>query len=233
MEVLPVGQARAATGAADRLSTIYFYVGLECGANEGEEPCPGLGRKNARLDVVNSGSNPRRSLLVRGAHPQLGGFELEASVVLTRDAVESSKEVADDVTMAFMGRSKLPVVDIKRHVERLHDAHRRVRRKAGKREEPVRGPFVLPDEVDAGSNVVLVQVRMTFYCGAPVRCADRLDIARDGHIGWRDSCKCDSLLPREERTILWVTWKRIKHSRRGGTQDGARQDAVVPDIVHA
>lgn len=83
---------------------------------------------------------------------------MEAAVVSTRDRGGSSSEGEYDVTVAFMGKRDTPIVDIKQEVEKLHNAHRRVSRRAGKNERVDKGPFVLPNKADAGSNMVLVQV---------------------------------------------------------------------------
>lgn len=163
IEVLPIGTAAAGSGGSPRPSTIYFYIGLDCGdaITEDEESCLEAGEKSgAALVVVDSESSPRRSLLVRGAHhPRHGGFEMEAAVASTRDSGGLSSEGDGDLTFAFMGKRDAPIVDIKQEVERLHEAHRRTSRRAKKEEGFETGPFVLPNKVDVGSNVVLVQVR--------------------------------------------------------------------------
>lgn len=156
MEVLPVGTASSPSVANPRVSTVYFYVGLDCG--DADARCSAIDGENDGLAVIDPGLEPRRSLLIRGTHPQLGGFELEARAVSAGSTPGARAE--GDVKVSFVGKAGVPVVDVRRYVEGLHTAHRRVRRKGGQAEEAsvARKPFVLPDEVDAGSDVVLVQV---------------------------------------------------------------------------
>lgn len=136
-----------------------------------EGPCPEAGEGNgAALVVVDSDPTPRRSLLVRGSHPQLGGFEMEAGVVSMRDSGRLSSKGEDHVTVAFMGKRDTPIVDIKQEVEKLHKTHTRKNRRAGKDESSNKGPFVLPDTADAGSNVVLVQVKGCYYTTVGFSC---------------------------------------------------------------
>lgn len=162
VEVFPKGSATAGPGSPPRPSTIYFYIGLDCSAaadDENEGSCLEVGGDgDAGLVVVDSHPSPRRSLLVRGAHPQHGGFEMEAAVASVRDRGELGSEGEEDVTVAFVGRRDSPIVNIKQEVEKLHKAHGRSARKAGKTERLEEGPFVLPNEADAGSKMVLVQV---------------------------------------------------------------------------
>lgn len=135
--------------ARERFSTIYFYVGLDCvNADDGEKLCLGGGREAGGLVVVDSELKPRRSLLVRGADPQVGGFELEASVA----------SMDDEGTVAFAGKDDVTLVDVKHHLEELHKTHRRPRRKDGDNAATVRGAFRLPDTVETGSKIVLLQV---------------------------------------------------------------------------
>lgn len=144
-----------------RPSSIYFYIGLDCSAAiEDEGPCSEAGGNNgAALVVVDSDLTPRRSLLVKGSHPQLGGFEMEAGVASMQDGGELSSNGENDVTVAFMGKTNTPIVDIKQEVEKLHKKHGRASRRAGKDEGAKEGPFVLPNTFDDGSNLVLVQVK--------------------------------------------------------------------------
>lgn len=161
VEVFPTGAEKRAPGSPARSSTLYFYVGLEhltADKNGGQE--------SGGLVVVDSDSKPRRSLLVRGVHPQLGGFEVAATVGPTRGTSEtgsSDEEQEGEVaTVNFLGKQNVRIGGVKDEVERLHAAHRRARRKGDQRETvvPVVLPFLLPDEVEAGSNVVLVQVQI-------------------------------------------------------------------------
>lgn len=64
------------------------------------------------------------------------------------------------MTFAFVGNRGAPIADIKQEVEKMHEAHRRTsRRPKGKLNEGFEPrPFVLPNEADVGSNVVLIQV---------------------------------------------------------------------------
>lgn len=146
-----------------RPTSIYFYIGLDCSAaaigNEG--PCAEAGGDT--FVVVGSDSTPRHSLLVRGSHPQLGGFEMEAGAVSIRESGGSSAE-EDAVTVSFMGKSDTPIVDVKQEVEKLHKSHTRVSRRTGKNEAADKGPFVLPNTADVGSNMVLVQVKACPMC---------------------------------------------------------------------
>ncbi|CAM9340838.1 unnamed protein product, partial [Hapterophycus canaliculatus] len=174
VEVLPRGatsQTSAVLPGPSTLSTIYFYIGLDCSVAAGikdEDSCSEVleaGKENAsRLVVVDSDSKPRRALLVRGNHLKHGGFELESTVVSTQDgdgSASSPREEAGTATMSFLGRKGAPMVDIKGEVEKLHEAHRRVHRahrRGDKRERAERVPFALPNESDVGSNVVVVQV---------------------------------------------------------------------------
>ena len=157
VEVFPIGAEKKVPGSPARSSTIYFYVGLDhvTADNAGEQDGGGL-------IVVDSASRPRRSLLIRGVHPQFGGFEVAAAAVSTRGKTGSSDEKQKDETVAvnFLGKQNVRIGGVKDEVERLHAAHRRVRRKGDQREMPVESPFLLPDEVEAGSNVVLVQVHI-------------------------------------------------------------------------
>lgn len=173
VEVLPGRAASQTSAAPPGPSTIYFYIGLDCSAaadSGDEDPCSEAleaGEEDVGgLVVVDSDSKPRQSLLVRGRHPQHGVFELESTVVSTRDendvSPSSSGGGGDTTRVAFLGRKGVPMVDIKREVEKLHEAHRRMyraNRRGGKNEMAERVPFALPDESDVGSNVVLVQVR--------------------------------------------------------------------------
>lgn len=164
IEVVPAGTATAGSGASPRPSTIYFYIGLDCGdaaaASEDEGSCSEAGGKGgAGLVVVDdSGSSPRRSLLVRGDHPRHGGFDLEAAVARTPDGGGSSAEGEGGLTFAFMGTRGVPIVDIKQQVEKLHKAHRRTSRGVKKNEGHGTGPFVFANTADVGSSVVVVQV---------------------------------------------------------------------------
>lgn len=156
VEVLPVGTASPPSVANPRVSTVYFYVGLDCG--DADARCSAVDGQNDGLAVIDPGLEPRPPLLIRGTHPQLGGFELEARAVSVGST--PGAPVEGDVKVSFVGKAGVPVVDVRRYVEGLHATHRRVRRKGGQAEEAsvARKPFVLPDEVDAGSDVVLVQV---------------------------------------------------------------------------
>lgn len=153
MEVLPLGTAGSPSVANPRLSTIYLYVGLDCGATDTQ--CSDV--RGGGFAVIDSDAMPRRSLLIQGTHPQLGGFELEARAL---SAGGTGARAEDDVKVSFVGKAGVPIVDIRGYLEKLHAAHRRIRRKAGRPEDapPERKPFGLPDEVGAGSGVVLVQV---------------------------------------------------------------------------
>lgn len=159
VEVIPTGAEKKAPGSPARSSTLYFYVGLDhlaAGSDRGQE--------DGGLVVIDSDSRPRRSLRVRGVHPQLGGFEVAATVSRTSGTSKtgSSDEEQEGAMAAvnFLGKQNLRIGGVKDEVERLHAAHRRVRRKGDQREMAVVLPFLLPDELEAGSNVVLVQVQM-------------------------------------------------------------------------
>ncbi len=163
VEVFPTGTMTEGSGSPPRPSTIYFYIALDCGATaddeENEWSCLEVGTDgDAGLVVVDSLPSPRRSLLVRGAHPQHGGFEMEAAVASVREGGDPGSRGEGDVTVAFVGRRDSPIVNIKQEVEKLHKAHGRSARRAGKTEGLEGAPFVLPNEADPGSNVVLVQV---------------------------------------------------------------------------
>ena len=152
------------SGGPPRPSTIYFYIGLDCGEDNGRCLEAG-GGSGAGLVVVDDPdpSSPRRSLLVRGAHPQSGGFELEATVAApTRDGGGPFPEGEEDVglALAFLGKRGAVIADMKQEVEKLLGVHRRTGRSAAKKKgELARGAFVLPNKADSGSNVVLVQVK--------------------------------------------------------------------------
>lgn len=174
IEVFPAaGTGTTGSGASPRPSTIYFYIGLDFSSDAASSEDEGSyseargGKSGAALTVVDDGSesaSPRRSLLVRGAHPQHGGFELAASVAAptaTRDSgggAAASSEGDRGLTVAFVGKGGAAIADVKQEVERLHEAHRRATRRAKTKEGSETGPFVLPNKADAGSNVVLVQV---------------------------------------------------------------------------
>lgn len=162
VEVFPIGAENNLPGSPARSSTLYFYVGLDDVATDkgGEQESEGL-------VVVDSDSKPRRSLLVRGVHPQLGAFEVAAAAVSTRGKTASSDEEQEEegVAVNFLGKQNVRISGVKQEVERLHAAHRRDRRKGDQRkgdqrEVPVVSPFLLPDKMEAGSNVVLVQVQI-------------------------------------------------------------------------
>lgn len=160
------------TAVADTVphpSTIYFYVGLDCDSTgNGEAPCVNLGGGGDGLVVVDSGARPLRSLLVRSVHPQVGSFEWETNVVPERDTPASKGTgVGSHVAVTFLGRRDVSIVDIKREVKRLNDDERR--RWRGRPE--ARRPAVLPNEAEAGSNVVLVQVRRSFRCALAWSCS--------------------------------------------------------------
>lgn len=161
VEVFPAG-----SGASLQPSTIYFYIGLDCNAavnSDSEESCFASG--TAGLEVVHPESSSQQSLLVRGTHPQHGAFDLEAAVVSSRDSDSSPSEM--EGVVAFLGKKGVPMADVKKAVEKLHEAHRRASRRAPKSEKADRGPFVLPNEADVGSNVVLVQVHHRLAVSAP------------------------------------------------------------------
>ncbi|CAM9775634.1 unnamed protein product [Ectocarpus fasciculatus] len=152
IEVFPAG-----SGTSPQPSTIYFYIGLDCNAavnSDSEDSCFAGG--SAGLEVVHPESSSQQSLLVRGADSQHGAFDLEASVVSSRDSASSSSEMKGVV--AFLGKKGVPIADVKKEVEKRREAHRRASRRAPKSEVADRGPFVLPNEADVGSNVVLMQV---------------------------------------------------------------------------
>lgn len=167
VEVFPIKADETLPKSPPRTSTIYFYVGLDHVAADKEKE-----QASGGLAVVdpNSDSKPRRSLLVTGVHPELGGFEVAATVVSTRSKTGASDEALQGsgdgaaqeggvVAVNFLGKQNVRIGGVKEEVERLHAAHRRSRRKDSQREKAaVASPFLLPDEVDAGSNVVLVQV---------------------------------------------------------------------------
>eukprot|EP00903_Cladosiphon_okamuranus_P008249 g7940.t1 len=166
IQVFPSGTVTTGSGDSPRPSTIYFYVGLDCGEADtaGDESCLGAGRSGAGLVVVDESdpSSPRRSLLVRGAHPQHGGFEMEATAAPTRDSGGPSSEGGAEgggLALAFLGKSGAVIADMKREVEKLLKVHRLTCRSAAKRMDGlVTGPFVLPNKADHGSNAVLIQV---------------------------------------------------------------------------
>lgn len=158
--MFPTGAENKVPGSPARSSTLYFYVGLEH-LTAGESG----GQEDGGLVVVDSDSKPRRSLLVRGVHPQLGGFEVAATVGPTRGTSEtgsSDEQESEVAAVNFLGKQNVRIGGVKDEVERLHAAHRRARRKSDQSETavPVVSPFLLPDEVEAGSNVVLVQVQI-------------------------------------------------------------------------
>eukprot|EP00904_Undaria_pinnatifida_P001887 jgi/Undpi1/1169/HiC_scaffold_10.g04631.m1 len=164
VEVFPIEAERKVSGSPSRTSTIYLYVGLDHVAAHKEKE-----QESGGLVIVDPESKPRRSLLVTGVHPELGGFEVDATAVSTRgktslsdEGLEGSGDGAPEgevVAVNFLGKEKVRIEGVKEEVERLHAVHRRARRKGGQREKAaVASPFLLPDEVDTGSNVVLVQV---------------------------------------------------------------------------
>ena len=173
IEVFPAGTT--GSGASPRPSTIYFYIGLDCSGDDTKdgEPCLGVGGKSggglAVVDDDSEASSPRRSLLIRGAHPQHGGFELEAGTVAkTQDggglSLDGGGGGDGGLTFAFVGKKGAPIADIKQEVEKMHEAHRRTSRRPKKKNEAFEPrPFVLPNEADVDSNVVLVQVRKNHF----------------------------------------------------------------------
>lgn len=169
MEVFPLEAERKVSGSPSRTSTIYLYVGLDHVAARKEKE-----QESGGLVIVDPDSKPRRSLLVRGVHPELGGFEVDATAVSTRGKTSLSDEGLEGsvdgtpegevVAVNFLGKQNVRIEGVKEEVERLHAAHRRARRKGGQREKAtVASPFLLPDEMDTGSNVVLVQVSRGAY----------------------------------------------------------------------
>lgn len=158
VEVLPLQESNEGTAkeaSSARLTTLYFYVGLDCGSVK--EECAQLAG-NGGMVVVDSDlhkNRPRRSLLMRGMHPETGGFDIEATVLHPDGAT------SEEVSVSYAGQKDLPVVDVKGWLEKRHNVHRRTRRKGdyGKGKWAMREPFLLSDGMDDGSNVAFVQVR--------------------------------------------------------------------------
>eukprot|EP00752_Nemacystus_decipiens_P007415 g6630.t3 len=170
IQLFPIGTVTTGPGVAPRRASIYFYIGLDCGdadaGGEGSSCLEAGGKNGGGLDVVHDGSeeSSRRSLLVRGGHPQHGGFELEATVAPTRESGEASSPGGGGdggLTFAFVGKRGAPIADIKQEVEKMHEAHRRMSRRGKKKEGLETRPFVLPNQADVGSDLVLVQVTGT------------------------------------------------------------------------
>ena len=162
--VFPLPSATA-TDTSPRFSTVYLYVGLDC--NDGESgatgvmslPCVGQIGDGAELRVVDADAPAGHPLVIRGKHARIGTFDVEASASLTGDAATSGRATAGNkVSIAYVGKKGLPLVDVKRMLERIQVQKSFGRRqKAGKIAEPAEEPFTLPNEMEAGSNVVLLQ----------------------------------------------------------------------------
>lgn len=159
VEAIPYGDTpETSTGLNSRLSTLYFYVGIDCStARPGDDTrCSRNVDGNFGVTVSDSATQNARSLLVTGASKQLGDFEWEATASSALVGL-TELENEDTVTMAFVGKANIAIVDVKKELERMHSAHRASGRK-GQAGPTSRRPFVLPSTVEDGSNVVLVQV---------------------------------------------------------------------------
>lgn len=160
MEVSPLGQAKTYPGTPPHTTTLYFYIGLDCAATtSGDTRCSNISSSGQGLSVVNANSASGDPLLVRGAHGELGGFEMEASVISMGGAPSSGEaEVRGDAIVTFVGKKDVSIADIKKKVERMYDEHELPTRMTS-RNEAGSPPFVLSNEVDPHSNVVVVMVR--------------------------------------------------------------------------
>lgn len=154
VEVLPYSHDVVASTP----STVYFYVGLDCASKAG---CSQVVSENGGLNVVDPTTTSKGTLRVEGATGQLGKFVLETAVSSTDTlVVRDTREDERRISVAFVGKPNLPLVDVKRRLEGMYAEHRRSARrpKQQKPDTSVLGPFVLPNTVDDGSNVMLVQI---------------------------------------------------------------------------
>lgn len=138
------------------LSTVYFYVGLDCSSKTG---CSPVVAENGGLAVVDLTKTSQGSLLVKGSWGELGHFELETSAFSTSTSGVVGEGAEGGPTVAFVGKANIPIVDVKRDLEKMQAEHKRSpRRPQHQVDTSARRPFVLPNTVDDDSNIVLVQV---------------------------------------------------------------------------
>lgn len=137
---------------------MYLYIGLACDATaKMRSSCGEQGGNGVELKVVDANTIAGHPLVVEGRGAQIGAFHVEASASRVGGATGSNRAtVGDEISIAYVGKQGLPVVDIKHALETMiaQDLRSRRRREA----EQTGGPFVLPNEVDEQSNVVLLQI---------------------------------------------------------------------------
>lgn len=158
------------TGSSPRISTVYLYVGLDWDATEsrGEQGEDGLD-----VMVVDADGTAGHPLVIKGRDAEIGAFHVEASASLIGETT-----VGAEISIAYVGKQGLPIVDIKHALENMisQHAHSRRRRQEGQTGELTGRPFVLPNEMDEESNVVLLQItgQAPFSVDLVVRASDPL-----------------------------------------------------------
>lgn len=144
VEVLPYAE-----GGAGGPCTVYVYVGLDCSDKDARSHDLA---ENGGLTVIDSAGESRKSLLIRGTSEQLGNFEFQAWA-------SRRGEGGSELSIAFVGKANVSMVDVKRELEGMHTQHQRsARRQRQSSDIPATQPFLLPNRADESSNVVLVQV---------------------------------------------------------------------------
>lgn len=141
-------EPRVSSTVDPRLSTMYLYIGSDRHGAETND--------QGGMAVVETSTKPR-SLSLKWTSSHLGDMEVEATAVSIGpqgDMIEKA-----DVTMAFVGKANVPMVDVQRKLEKMHHTHRSSMHK-DQTEIQARRPFFLPNTVEADSNIVLVQVRV-------------------------------------------------------------------------
>lgn len=144
-------------GEASGLSTVYFYIGLDCSS---KRDCSQVVAENGGLAVVDLTTTSQGSLLMKGASGELGYFEVETSASSPgTSGVPGEEGAKGSLAVAFVGKANVPIVDVKRQLEEMHAGHQRSARRLQHQVDTLaRRPFVLPNTVNDDSNVVLVQV---------------------------------------------------------------------------
>lgn len=137
---------------------MYLYVGVDgIGVDDGE-----AARDRGRLTELKSPADPASSLWLSWKSSSLGEVVVEASASGRvsggdEDEDKDRDEGGAGLTIAYVGKAGVPMVDLQSYLEKMLSAHRNPRR-GDQRDAQVRQPFRLPNFLEPNSDTVLIQV---------------------------------------------------------------------------
>lgn len=164
VEVLPGLGRRGASPSAGGAGplTMYFYVGLaRDGEGADEEQASSSSAKGVLAAVGEPGASGS-SLLSEWTSRQIGDFHVEVTASKSGEDEAAGSGVGpggpSDVTVAFVGKANVRLADVQKELQKVLKAQRASRSRDPPR-APVQQTSLLPNALEAGSNVLFVQVR--------------------------------------------------------------------------